>query len=352
MKKFIKFVMYVVLIAVALVVLLVATLPLWLGPVVKPAANIAVSQMTQTEFNLGHLYLNPYTGRFEIGKMVLGNPEGYDEPVAVALSNLVVDVAISTLGYKYIHIEEVSVDGLFASYVKGGEHGVDNFTQIQYNVAGGRENYELKQAEAKARKAQDKAAAEAAEQAEAEAEKAKLEKMSAEERKAYELKKEEAEAAAEAAARKLVIDKLVIKDIRVKYGYVTIPVPSITLTDIGKESDGASLGDIVDQVWQAILKSALAVGDGAKALANATAEGAKAAASAVGDGAAAAASAVSDGASAAASATADGAKAAASAVSDGTAAAVDAVGDGAKAAADAVSDGAKAAADAVKGLFN
>ena len=77
---------------------------------------------------------------------------------------------------------------------------------------------------------------------------------------------------------------------------MTIPVPSITLTDIGKKSDGASLEDIVDQIWQAILKSALAVGDGAKA-------------------------------------------------------AVGAVGDGAKAAADAVSDGAGKAVDAVKGLF-
>ncbi len=351
MKKFIKFVMYVVLIAVALVVLLVATLPLWLGPVVKPAANIAVPQITQTKFNLGHLYLNPYTGRFEVGEMVLGNPEGYDEPVAVSLSNLVVDVAMNTVHAKYIHVEEVTVDGFFASYVKGGENGVDNFKQIQYNVAGGKEAYELKQAEAEAKKAQDKAAEEAAEKAEAEAEKAKLEKMTAEERKEYERLKEAEEAAAEAAARKLVIDKLVINNIRLKYGLVTIPVPSITLTDIGKESDGASLGDIVDQIWQAILKSALAVGDGAKALANATAEGAKAAASAVGEGAKAAASAVGDGAAAAASAVGDGASAAASAVSDGTSAAVGAVGDGAKAAADAVSDGAGKAVDAVKGLF-
>ena len=151
MKKFLKFVMYVVLIAVALVVLLVATLPLWLGPVVKPAANIAVPQITQTKFNLGHLYLNPYTGRFEVGDMVLGNPEGYDEPVAVSLSNLVVDVAMNTVHAKYIHVEEVTVDGFFASYVKGGENGVDNFKQIQYNVAGGKDAYEAKQAKAEAK---------------------------------------------------------------------------------------------------------------------------------------------------------------------------------------------------------
>ena len=139
MKKFLKFVMYAVLIAVALVVLLVATLPLWLGPVVKPAANIAVPQITQTKFNLGHLYLNPYTGRFEVGEMVLGNPEGYDEPVAVALSNLVVDVAMNTVHAEYIHVEEVTVDGLFASYVKGGQNGVDNFKQIQIGRASCRE---------------------------------------------------------------------------------------------------------------------------------------------------------------------------------------------------------------------
>ena len=336
MKKFLKFILFAVLALVALVALLVLTLPLWLGPVVKPAANVAVSKMTETEFNLGHLYLNPYTGRFEVGDMVLGNPKGYDEPVAVSLSNLVVDVAMSTLHSKYIHVEEVTVDGLFASYVDGGENDVNNFKQIQYNVAGGKDAYEAKQAKAEERKARDKAAEEAAEKAE----RAKLEKMSAEERAAYELKQDEAAAADEAAARKLVIDKLVIKDIRVKYGLVTIPVPSITLTDIGKESEGASLGDIVDQIWQAILKSALAVGDGAKALAGATAEGVKAVAGATAEGAKAAASAVSDGTSAAVGA-----------VSDGTAAAVGAVGDGAKAAAGAVGDGAKAAADAVKGLF-
>ena len=318
MKKFLKFVMYAVLIAVALVVLLVATLPLWLGPVVKPAANIAVPQITQTKFNLGHLYLNPYTGRFEVGEMVLGNPEGYDEPVAVARSNLVVDVAMNTVHAEYIHVEEVTVDGLFASYVKGGQNGVDNFKQIQYNVAGGKEAYELKQREAEARKARDKAAEEAAEKAAEEAERAKLEKMTAEERREYERLKEAEEAAEEAAEQKLVIDKLVINNIRVKYGLVTIPVPSITLTDIGKKSDGASLADIVDQIWQAILKSALKVGDGAKAAADAVGDGAKAAADAVGDGAKAA---------------------------------VGAVGDGAKAAADAVSDGAGKAVDAVKGLF-
>ena len=150
MKKLLKIVGGIVLGIVVLALLLVLTLPLWLGPVVKPIANAAVPNVTKTSFNLGHLYLNPYTGRFELGDMRLGNPVGYDEPTAVSVDNLVVDVAMTTLGDKYVHVEEVTVDGVFVSLVNGGANNVDNMTQIQYNVAGGKEAYELKQAEAEA----------------------------------------------------------------------------------------------------------------------------------------------------------------------------------------------------------
>ena len=78
MKKLLKIVGGIILGIVVLALLLVLTLPLWLGPVVKPIANAAVPKMTKTSFNLGHLSLNPYTGRFELGAMNLGNPAGYD----------------------------------------------------------------------------------------------------------------------------------------------------------------------------------------------------------------------------------------------------------------------------------
>ena len=148
MKKLLKILGCIILGIVALALVLVLTLPLWLGPVVKPSANAIVPKLTKTSFNLGHLYLNPYTGRFELGDMQLGNPQGYSEQYAVTASNIVIDVAMSTLGDKYIHIEEVTVAGVFVSYQDGGEHGVDNFTQIQYNVAGGKEKYEAAQAKA------------------------------------------------------------------------------------------------------------------------------------------------------------------------------------------------------------
>ena len=307
MKKFLKIVGWTILCIVALVLLLVLTLPLWLGPVVKPAANAAVPGLTKTTFNLGHLSLNPYTGRFELGDMQLGNPEGYSEPTALAVSNIVVDVAMTTLGDKYVHIEEVTVEGVFVSLVKGGENNVDNMLQIQYNVAGGKEKYEANKAKAEAEK----------------------------EAKAKEQKPEE-EKADDGSGKKVVIDVLTLKDIKVKYGFVTIPVPTITLRDLGKESDGMSIDELFGAVWDAILNAALAAGDGAKALGGLLKTGA----GAIGDGAGKAVDAVSSGAGKAVDA-----------VSSGAGKTVDAVSSGAGKAVDAVSDGAGKAVDAIKGLF-
>ena len=307
MKKTLKIIGGIILGVVVLALVLVLTLPLWLGPVVKPLANAAVPKVTKTTFNLGHLSLNPYTGRFELGDMQLGNPEGYSEPRALEVSNIVVDVAMSTVGGKYVHVEEVVIDGVFVSLVKGGPNNVDNIEQIQYNVAGGKDKYEANKAKADAeKKAKEKDA------------------------------KPEEEKSDDGSGKKVVIDKLTLNNIRVKYGMITIPVPSITLKDLGKESDGASLAEIGDAIWASIINAALAVGDGAKALGGLLMSGA----GALGDGAGKAASAVGDGAAAAASAVGDGAAAAASAVGDGASKTVEAVG-----------EGAGKAVDAIKGLF-
>ncbi len=334
MKKILKFIAYAIGAVLALVLLLFLTLPLWLGPVVKPTVRTVVPQITGTSFELGHLYLNPYTGRLEVGGLVLGNPKGYDEPVAVSLSNLVFDAGMTTLCDKYIHVEEVTVEGLFVSYINGGEHGVDNFTQIQYNIAGSKEKFEA----AKKRAEEEKANKKVEEKVEDEVEEAVTE-------------------------RKLVIDKLTIRTVRIKYGFVTIPVPvDIVLTDIGKESDGATFSEICEQVWQAILKSAGAIGDGVKALGSLIGDqagklGEHASklgehASKLGDHASNAASAIGDGASKAADTVSEGAKKTTDAVTEGASKAADTVTEGAKKATEAVGEGAKKATDAVKNLLN
>ena len=284
-KKVVKIVLWTLGILILIPVVLIATLPLWLGPIARPSVNKIVPQFTKTAFDIGHLYLNPYTGRLEFGDFAMGNPEGYNEPTMISISNLVFDVAMTTLNDKYVHVEEVIVDDLFVSVVKGGENNVDNIVQLQYNLAGGKEKYEAKQAAAKAASEAAKAADEAAAKADAEAEKAKLDAMSAEEREAC-LAKQEADAMAkEAAAKKFVIDHVLLRNVKVKYGMLTLPVPTIELRDLGKESDGLTVSEFFSAIWQAILKSAMAVGDGVKALGGLLGTGAGAAGDALGSGA-------------------------------------------------------------------
>lgn len=236
MKKAVKVVLVSFVALAALVVALVATLPLWLGPVARPLANRVAPTVTKTAFNLGHLSLNPYTGRLEVGDVLVGNPAGYSEPRALSLGALSVSVDLPSVFTDCVHVREIALSDLFVSYLYGGENSVDNLTQIQMNVAGGKEQYE---AERRRKEAADEAAAQTG-----------------------------ADAPAEAAGpeRRLVIDRLTVSGVRVKLQMITIPVPPITLTDIGKKSGGVTMAELTAQVWEAILKGASAVGDGAAAL--------------------------------------------------------------------------------------
>lgn len=285
-KKVVKIVLWTLGILILIPVVLIATLPLWLGPIARPSINQIVPQFTKTSFNIEKLYLNPYTGRFELGDFVMGNPQGYDEPTLAAISNLVFDIAITSLDDKYIHVEDIVVDGLFVSLVKGGENNVDNILQLQYNLAGGKEKYEAKQAASKAASEAAKAADEVKAKSDADAEKARIDAMSAEEREAYLAKQEADELAKEAAAKKLVIDHVLIRNVKIKYGFVTIPVPvTIEMRDLGKKSDGVTISEFFSAVWKEILKSASAVGDGVKALGGLLGSGAGKAGDALGSGA-------------------------------------------------------------------
>lgn len=309
MKKAIKIIVCAIVVVIVFVVALIATLPLWLGPVVKPTANSMVPKFTKTDFHLGVLKLNPYNGKFELGDMQLANPSNFGEKYAATVGRIFVDVAMDTLGDKYIHIEEVAVEDVFVSYVSAD--GVNNFKQIQYNLAGGKEAYEEKQARSKAD----------GEKAEADAAKAEAAKSA--EQKEREVAEAELK---ELNKKKVVIDKLTISGLKVKLGFMPIALPPITLTDLGKESDGITFAELGEQILAAVMKSIGAIGDGVKALGGLLGDGA----SAVGDGAGKALDAVGDGAGKA----------------------LDAVGDGAGKALDAVGEGAGKAVDALKGLFN
>lgn len=228
MKKLLKIILWSVVILAALALLLVATLPLWLGPIARPIANCLGPRITQTDFHLGDLSLNPYTGRLSVGDLRVGNPAGYSEPTALSLGSLVVVLDGASLVGDCLHVREITLKDCFVSYLYGGENSIDNLTQLKMNVAGGEDEPE---------------AAEPATETE-----------------------ETVPAKAEEKELKVVVDRLSVSGVRVKLQVLTIPVPPITLTDLGKKSNGLTLAELTTQVWEAILKGATKAGDGAAAL--------------------------------------------------------------------------------------
>ena len=312
--KFIKFLFKAILVIAVLVVVALLALPLWFGPVVKGVANVAVPKVTLTDFNLAHLSLNPYTAHFELGGLVLSNPEGYSEKIAAKVGELNFDAETLSLATDVIHIEEITVKDVFVSYVDGGVNKVNNFQQIQYNVAGGKEKYEEAQAAKKA------------------AEAAKPETPKAE------------EPAEEKPAKKIIIDKLTISGLKIQWGILPISVPvDICLKDIGKDTGGATFAEVGQKIWDSILSAAGAIGDQIKNLGKLTGDAAKQTTEAVGKAAGAAA----DAADAATKAVGDAAGATTKAVGDAAGNAAKAAGDAAK----AVGDSAGKALDSIKKLW-
>jgi len=315
--KAVKILLKALAFVLILVVAAVATLPLWFGPVVKTAANAAVPGIVKTDFRLEHLSLNPYTARFELGNLNLGNPQGYSVKEAVKVGDVVFDADAMSLLTDVIHIEEITIRDLFVSVVSGGENNVMNFKQIQYNVAGGKDKYEAAQSEkeAKAASVQDVPASEQKTQS-------------------------------ERPAKKVIIDRLEISGLTIQLSFLPIRIPSIVLTDIGRQTGGATLQEAWQQILDGIMKSAGVAGDQLKALSVLSGDAVKRANKAVSK-ATAQAAAVSE----TATKTVDSTVGAATGVVNGG---TKAVGDSVKSVeegAKAVGDSAKKAVESLKSLW-
>ena len=229
MKKLLKAIVVIVLSIVVLTVVALLALPLWIGPVVKGVANVAVPQITGTGFNLGEFGLNPYVGTLHVGDMQLANPTNFSEKNAVSLDKFDADLAVTSLfSGKKVRIESVDLDGL----VVYSDTTASNFRQIAANAAGEPE------------------------------EKSEVAKLAEENAPAEEPKAEEAKPATEEHGKGLQIDRITIKNVTVKYGLVPLKIPvDIEINDIGKDSEeGASIQEVIQLVWQKILAAAGAVG--------------------------------------------------------------------------------------------
>ena len=225
-KRIFKWTLRTFLVLFAVLLVAVATNPLWLGPVASRTARSLVPKYTGCEFTLDGISANLYTGKVSLRECHLKNPKGYMADEAFSVKSLDVDVGICSLFSDEIHIESIVICGLKVSYLVDGD-GINNFDRM-VAVATGRKPGEKDD------------------------------------------KKDEEDEEKE-GGKKVVIDHFELRDSEITYQLVrgtppiTIALPSFTLNDIGKSGDGSGLTfkKALNIICQAILKAGGAIGKAA-----------------------------------------------------------------------------------------
>lgn len=222
------------IVLVLALVLIVFIALLNINRIVKAGVNNVVPKVTKTTASLGSANISPFTGKGTLTDFDLGNPEGYKMEHALQFKSVSVDINLRSLLTDTIIINDITIDGPVITYERGlTESNLDAILKNVQDFAGG---------------------------------------PSPE-------KKEEPQK----PGKKIIIRHLLITNAKV-IGSIKglgagagIPLPKIEMTDIGKETGGASpatvaadvlnkITDFVKKVPGAIVdigKGAVDVGKGA-----------------------------------------------------------------------------------------
>ncbi len=228
LKKLFKFVFGLVVTLLVIAVLLVLTLPFWIGPVVKTAANRTVPGITGTEFRLGEFGLNFYTGKIRLGDIRLGNPEGYSPSDAVRLGLFNIDMDVGSCFEDTIIVHEIALRDMYVSYVK--RNGKTNFDVICDNIAGEKEPEVVVEEPAQTD-----------------------ESISIKWPQSDEGEQPQPDDGSTVSQKKVIIDRVEISGLTFQWERIPLPLPKIVLKDIGRESGGVSW----EVAWREILTQLL-----------------------------------------------------------------------------------------------
>jgi len=215
MKKALK----VILIAVPVLVIVVLLVVLGsLNRIVKAGVETMGPKVTGTTVTLRQVKISPFSGQGALGGLLVGNPAGFKTDSAFELGQVRVSIDLKSLRSDKIVIEEIFIDAPKITF-EGDLRG-SNIAKIRQNVeafSGGK--------------------APAAEPA-------------------------PSPTTAKKPGKKVQIDRFVLKNGEIQLAatlaggeLVTVPLPDIELRDIGKDSGGATVEKVLQQIFPAIYKS-------------------------------------------------------------------------------------------------
>ena len=207
----------ILLITGAVILILVVALMLSLGHIIKAGVTTMGPKLAGVPIQLKSVVVNPLTGLVNIKGLVIGNPAGFSTPSAMELNDFQLKIKMSSLFSKTIEIEKILIDAPQITYEKSLKSS--NLSTLQ-------ENLTPKEAAAP-----------------------KTETAPVPEKK-------------KGAAKKVIIDDFQLNGAKVNMTItalggkeLTLPLPSIHLQNIGKESNGASPAEVVSEVFNSVSKA-------------------------------------------------------------------------------------------------
>ena len=222
-----RFFVSVVVVLVVLIIVAVIVAGFFLGNIVKAGMETVGPKITQVPIKVDAVNVSLLTGSATVKGLVVGNPEGYKTPQAISVGLASVDVNPFTVLSDKIVIRSIHVEAPEITF-EGNPFSGNNLGKIMENV-----------------NAATKSGGPAATNAPA--------------------------GAGNKAAKKLEVDDFLITGAKVHVSLtgmggkeMTLPLPDIHFTDLGKGKDGITGADLTRRVLDAIATSTM------KAVANAT----------------------------------------------------------------------------------
>lgn len=222
-----KIIIRIAIVLVVLMVVAVVAVGFFLGDIIKVGMNTVGPKITQTAFTVNSVSVSMLTGSAGVKGLVIGNPEGYKGSSAISVGKASVGVAPFSVLSDKIVIKSVEVQDAEITFV-GNPIGANNLNKIMDNV--------------------NVMAGAPATNAPAQTTGAKK------------------------PAKKLEVDDFLITGAKVQFNGVTLPLPPIHLTDLGKGPDGITaaelvkdvLGEVTTATLKAVVSSATNVGKAAE----------------------------------------------------------------------------------------
>jgi hypothetical protein len=213
-----KKLLIIVGILVAIPILLVAAVAIFINPLVKAGVEKGGSAALKVPVHLNRASIR-WSGHATLAGFEVGNPAGFSEPKSVAFDRVSVSVGPSDLFKDVIHVPEVTIVKPDLTLEFSGTK--NNLSALMDNVSGGKKAPEPEKP---------------------------VEKPS---------------------GKKFLVHKLRVEEGTVRFksdllpgGAKSVTLPSVELENVGTAEGGATLGDILQKVLEALEGAALKAGQG------------------------------------------------------------------------------------------